>query len=192
MVFSFYTHAPTHGLLAAPGLWRLWPPPSTVSLSRDSTSIMTPGDRTIVAKQRCRRRRRDVTTAAATSIFILNGSPPCADCFSSSRSTVGAATAAAVPFPRPSSLVSSSNPGIRVRGGGMMRSGAGMPSKASAEDGGGASEEDEIVGLKKKLTGDFFKIGAPAFVQLAAEPLASIVDTAYLGRLGPEVSYLMC
>ena len=30
-------------------------------------------------------------------------------------------------------------------------------------------------------------IGAPAFVQLAAEPLASLVDTAYLGRLGPEV-----
>ena len=74
----------------------------------------------------------------------------------------------------------------------MMRSRTGMPLKASAEDGGGASEEDEIVGLKKKLTGDFFKIGAPAFVQLAAEPLASIVDTAYLGRLGPEVSYLMC
>jgi len=27
----------------------------------------------------------------------------------------------------------------------------------------------------------------PAFIQLAAEPLAGLVDTAYLGRLGPEV-----
>jgi len=30
-------------------------------------------------------------------------------------------------------------------------------------------------------------IGCPALIQLAAEPLASLVDTAYLGRLGPEV-----
>jgi putative MATE family efflux protein len=38
---------------------------------------------------------------------------------------------------------------------------------------------------KKKLTEDFLAIGVPAFIQLAAEPLASLVDTAYLGRLGP-------
>jgi putative MATE family efflux protein len=41
--------------------------------------------------------------------------------------------------------------------------------------------------LKRQLTNEFLKIGAPAFVQLAAEPLAALVDTAYLGRLGPEV-----
>lgn len=41
--------------------------------------------------------------------------------------------------------------------------------------------------LKNKLTREFFSIGFPAFIQLAAEPLAALVDTAYLGRLGPEV-----
>ena len=40
---------------------------------------------------------------------------------------------------------------------------------------------------RKRLTRDFFGIALPAFLQLAAEPLASLVDTAYLGRLGPEV-----
>ena len=40
---------------------------------------------------------------------------------------------------------------------------------------------------KDKLTREFFKIAVPAFFQLAAEPLAGLVDTAYLGRLGPEV-----
>ena len=52
------------------------------------------------------------------------------------------------------------------------------------------NEEDgfnNIKSMKKKLTREFLEIGAPALIQLAAEPLASIVDTAYLGRLGPEV-----
>lgn len=40
---------------------------------------------------------------------------------------------------------------------------------------------------KRILTKDFFAIALPAFVQLAAEPLAGLVDTVYLGRLGPEV-----
>eukprot|EP00804_Cyclotella_cryptica_P025173 CCRYP_016972-RB/>CCRYP_016972-RB protein AED:0.10 eAED:0.10 QI:86/1/1/1/1/1/6/81/568 len=40
---------------------------------------------------------------------------------------------------------------------------------------------------KNNLTREFFTIAVPAFVQLAAEPLAGLVDTAYLGRLGPEV-----
>lgn len=48
-------------------------------------------------------------------------------------------------------------------------------------------EEEEEKALKSQLTRDFFGIGAPAFVQLAAEPLAALVDTAYLGRLGPDV-----
>lgn len=47
--------------------------------------------------------------------------------------------------------------------------------------------EEESKALNRKLTREFFGIGIPAFVQLAAEPLASLVDTAYLGRLGPEV-----
>ena len=38
---------------------------------------------------------------------------------------------------------------------------------------------------KKQLTQDFLSIGIPALIQLAAEPLAALVDTAYLGRLGP-------
>lgn len=41
--------------------------------------------------------------------------------------------------------------------------------------------------LKNKLSLEFVRIGGPALIQLAAEPLASLVDTAYLGRLGPEV-----
>jgi putative MATE family efflux protein len=48
------------------------------------------------------------------------------------------------------------------------------------------SNTDVIIKDKKKqLTKDFLTIGVPAFIQLAAEPLASLVDTAYLGRLGP-------
>lgn len=41
--------------------------------------------------------------------------------------------------------------------------------------------------LKRKLNKEFLNIGVPALIQLAAEPLAALVDTAYLGRLGPEV-----
>ena len=48
------------------------------------------------------------------------------------------------------------------------------------------SSNDIIIEEKKKqVTKDFLAIGVPAFIQLAAEPLASLVDTAYLGRLGP-------
>ena len=50
-----------------------------------------------------------------------------------------------------------------------------------------ATVEDESHKQKKKLTREFFNIAVPAFFQLAAEPLAGLVDTAYLGRLGPEV-----
>lgn len=50
------------------------------------------------------------------------------------------------------------------------------------------SGDDEDIGrLKRKLTREGLAIALPALIQLAAEPLASIVDTAYLGRLGPEV-----
>ena len=48
-------------------------------------------------------------------------------------------------------------------------------------------ESDESIHhAKRKLTTEFISIGLPAFIQLAAEPLAALVDTAYLGRLGPE------
>lgn len=48
-------------------------------------------------------------------------------------------------------------------------------------------DEKNLAIKKKELTKEFVKIGAPALVQLAAEPLAGLVDTVYLGRLGPEV-----
>jgi len=37
---------------------------------------------------------------------------------------------------------------------------------------------------KRALDLEFLAIAAPAFVQFTAEPLAGLVDTAYLGRLG--------
>lgn len=46
---------------------------------------------------------------------------------------------------------------------------------------------EDVGKIKAGLTREFFSIGLPAFCQLAAEPLAALVDTAYLGRLGPEV-----
>ena len=48
-------------------------------------------------------------------------------------------------------------------------------------------EHTNVIAHKRQLTNDFVKIGLPALLQLAAEPLAGLVDTAYLGRLGPEV-----
>jgi len=51
----------------------------------------------------------------------------------------------------------------------------------------GDDDADELPQLKRKLTKEFISIGAPALIQLAAEPLAALVDTVYLGRLGPEV-----
>ena len=44
----------------------------------------------------------------------------------------------------------------------------------------GQDDADMKAGLDKEFVG----ISAPAFVQFAAEPLASLVDTMYLGRLG--------
>ena len=38
--------------------------------------------------------------------------------------------------------------------------------------------------MRQKLDREFVGISLPAFVQFAAEPLASLVDTMYLGRLG--------
>lgn len=49
------------------------------------------------------------------------------------------------------------------------------------------AEEQSILQRKRNLLREFLTIGGPALIQLAAEPLASLVDTAYLGRLGPDV-----
>jgi putative MATE family efflux protein len=45
----------------------------------------------------------------------------------------------------------------------------------------------DLTKRKRSLTRDFLTIGIPTLIQLTAEPLAGLVDTAYLGRLGPEV-----
>lgn len=60
--------------------------------------------------------------------------------------------------------------------------GATLPSSRDSD-----KDENNLPKLKRALTNEFLKIGGPAFIQLAAEPLAALVDTAYLGRLGPEV-----
>jgi len=57
----------------------------------------------------------------------------------------------------------------------------------SSGDSNDSKDGDTLPNLKKNLTREFFSIGFPAFIQLTAEPLAALVDTAYLGRLGPEV-----
>jgi putative MATE family efflux protein len=44
--------------------------------------------------------------------------------------------------------------------------------------------QDPDAALKRGLDREFVGISLPAFVQFAAEPLASLVDTMYLGRLG--------
>lgn len=70
-----------------------------------------------------------------------------------------------------------------VETGSNIRSSLLMSSASSDE----ADLEAESQQQKNKLTREFFTIAIPAFFQLAAEPLAGLVDTAYLGRLGPEV-----
>ena len=44
-----------------------------------------------------------------------------------------------------------------------------------------ASGEEPSQEDLRRLNREFFSIGFPAFIQLAAEPLAALVDTAYLG-----------
>lgn len=50
------------------------------------------------------------------------------------------------------------------------------PMLASVDSSDGHSD-DNIVKIKWGLTKEFFSIGFPAFIQLAAEPLAALVDT---------------
>jgi putative MATE family efflux protein len=69
----------------------------------------------------------------------------------------------------------------------LLSSASSSASSSSNYNSKNKSNEQDLPKLKKKLTKEFFQIGAPALVQLAAEPLASLVDTAYLGRLGPEI-----
>jgi hypothetical protein len=62
-----------------------------------------------------------------------------------------------------------------------------LQSSTSATIDDGNNHGIQIKETKSKLNKEFFSIAVPAFIQLAAEPLASLVDTAYLGRMGPEV-----
>jgi len=64
---------------------------------------------------------------------------------------------------------------------------AAPPTSSSAISNESNGDGQDLKGIKNKLTREFLSIGFPAFIQLAAEPLAALVDTAYLGRLGPEV-----
>ena len=45
---------------------------------------------------------------------------------------------------------------------------------------------EELSALRKDLDGQFINVALPAFVSLAADPLASLVDAMYVGRLSPE------
>jgi len=47
-----------------------------------------------------------------------------------------------------------------------------------------SSSSDDIVAIKKKLDKEFVGVALPAFVALAADPLASLVDAIFVGRLG--------
>eukprot|EP00985_Skeletonema_marinoi_P028174 scaffold24245_cov149-Skeletonema_marinoi.AAC.6 len=82
---------------------------------------------------------------------------------------------------------------LSIRGGGIHNTKKApfrlftQSNQASDADNNEQDTEAIIKTQKRKLTREFFSIGIPAFVQLAAEPLAGLVDTAYLGRLGPEV-----
>lgn len=58
---------------------------------------------------------------------------------------------------------------------------------SSSNNDGDDEQSNQLKQLKQSLTREFISIGGPALIQLAAEPLAALVDTAYLGRLGPEV-----
>ncbi|EED90995.1 predicted protein [Thalassiosira pseudonana CCMP1335] len=69
-----------------------------------------------------------------------------------------------------------------ARGGGTS-----LTKRFSSNSNGDAINNNDDEASQIKLTKTFFAIALPAFFQLAAEPLAGLVDTAYLGRLGPEV-----
>ena len=58
---------------------------------------------------------------------------------------------------------------------GKYRHGNRLYMTASASSNAVDNSEDDLPKLKKKLTREFFSIGFPAFIQLAAEPLAALV-----------------
>ena len=60
------------------------------------------------------------------------------------------------------------------------------PSDADADAGAEYMDDADDVSVRG-VAGQFLKISGPAFCQLTAEPLASLVDTYYLGKLGPAV-----
>lgn len=50
----------------------------------------------------------------------------------------------------------------------------------------GVESPEELSELRKNLDKQFINVALPAFVALAADPLASLVDAMYVGRLSPE------
>jgi len=83
------------------------------------------------------------------------------------------------------------SPDEEDRGGGREGDGTNPPPTSPTTTTATTTTRDGVVVPMKRqkriLTREFFTIALPAFVQRAAEPLAGLVDTAYLGRLGPEV-----
>ena len=56
----------------------------------------------------------------------------------------------------------------------------GLPKRPKLSMRAAATNEAELKGLNR----EFLAIALPAVVQFAAEPVARLVDTAYMGRLG--------
>lgn len=44
--------------------------------------------------------------------------------------------------------------------------------------------KENCTAIRRKIDNDFLHVSAPAFFSLAAEPLVSLIDTSYIGRLG--------
>jgi hypothetical protein len=57
------------------------------------------------------------------------------------------------------------------------------------DDDNDARDAENLPLIKKKLTKEFFSIGFPAFIQLAAEPLAALVDVSVVMKSRTEVSW---
>ena len=55
----------------------------------------------------------------------------------------------------------------------------------SGDDADAELTEGDLKGMRRKLDLEFINVALPAFVALAADPLASIVDAIYVGRCGP-------
>ena len=59
-------------------------------------------------------------------------------------------------------------------------------SATTASQGNWTGSAEELTQLRAGLDKEFVNVALPAFVSLAADPLASLVDAMYVGRLSPE------